>query len=56
MGGHFGLEHKMVTLIYGNLADENEKEAGTSTADVEKLLEFQIDQMQSILLWWHLLR
>lgn len=50
IGGHFGLGHKMVTLLYGDLADENHKEARISTTDVEKLLEFQIYQMQSILL------
>ena len=51
IGCHSGLGQKLVTLLYGDLKGQNQKEASVSTADVEKLLEFQIDQMQSILLW-----
>ena len=47
--GQFGSSQKIVDLLYGDLGDESPKEASVSTADVERLLEFQVDQMQSTL-------
>ena len=45
--GDFNLKHKVTRMLYGDLADADRREASVSTEDVEKLLEFQIDQMQS---------
>ena len=44
----FGLDSKVHDILYGNLRGGNSGWGEASTEDVEKLLEFQIDQMQSI--------
>ena len=41
------LGDQLTGIVYGDFADENRKEASVSTEDVEKLLEYQVDQMQS---------
>ena len=38
---------RLIDTIYGDLANECGKEASISTEDVEKLLEYQVDKMQS---------
>ncbi len=43
-----GLEDRLTEVAYGGLDDSNRKEAAISTDDVEKLLEYQVDQMQSM--------
>ena len=43
-----GLGDQLTKLAYGDLDDSDRKEAVSSTDDVEKLLEYQVDQMQSI--------
>ncbi|MCJ1230296.1 Anaphase-promoting complex subunit 5 [Toensbergia leucococca] len=40
------LGDQLTGIVYGDFADENRKEASVSTEDVEKLLEYQVDQMQ----------
>ena len=47
VNGNFNLNHDVTSILYKDLADADCKEASVSTEDVEKLLEFQIDQMQS---------
>ena len=44
---HLGFNNRLSQIMYGDLEDEGRKKAGVSTDDVEKLLEFQVDQMQS---------
>ena len=40
---------RLIDVVYGDLADEGRQEAGVSTDDVEKILEFQVNEMQSTL-------
>lgn len=47
--GHLDLRDRLTDVVYGELAHGNEHSASISTEDVEKLLEYQIDQMQSML-------
>lgn len=44
---HLDLEDRLVDVVYGELAHGAKQDASISTEDVEKLLEHQIDQMQS---------
>lgn len=46
---HFGSDDQLTSLVYGGLTDEACPEASISTDDMEKLLEYQVDQMQSVL-------
>lgn len=39
--------HRLTDVVYGGLAHGAEYDASISTEDVDKLLEYQIDQMQS---------
>ena len=39
--------HRLTDVVYGGLAHDAEYDASISTEDVDKLLEYQIDQMQS---------
>ncbi len=43
-----GLGDRLTNIAYGDLDDSNRKEAVISTDDLEKLLEYQVDQMQSM--------
>lgn len=45
--GYLGLEDRLTDIVYGDLAHGIKHDASISTEDVEKLLEHQIDQMQS---------
>ena len=45
---HLHLGDRLTEIAYGDLDDSNRKEALISTDDVEKLLEYQVDQMQSM--------
>lgn len=40
---------RMIDVVYGDLADEERQAAEVSTDDVEKVLEFQVNEMQSTL-------
>ena len=42
-----GLENRLKGILYRDLEDSSRREAIISTDDVEKLLEYQVDQMQS---------
>ncbi len=46
-GNNFGLGDWLTEVAYGDFDDSDRKEAIISTDDVEKLLEYQVDQMQS---------
>lgn len=43
-----GSEEVMKSILYGDLNNTSLKDANISTEEVEKLLEFQVDQMQSM--------
>ena len=40
---------RLIDVVYGDLAGEERQEAEVSTDDVEKILEFQVNEMQSTL-------
>lgn len=44
---HHGLSSRLTALVYSDVVDETRTEASVSVDDMEKLLEFQFDQMQS---------
>lgn len=44
---HLDLGDRLTDVVYGGLAHGAKQDASISTEDVEKLLEYQIDQMQS---------
>ena len=44
---HFSPEDRLTEVLYRDLDDSNRREAAISTDDVERLLEYQVDQMQS---------
>ena len=44
---HLGLDDRLTEILYRDLDDNNRRQAVISTNDVEKLLEYQVDQMQS---------
>lgn len=46
-GGHLSLDSPLAELVYGDIADDTRKAASVSTEEVEKLLEYQVEQMQS---------
>lgn len=41
---------ELAQVVYGNIEDDSEDEQYVSTKDVERLLEFQVGELQSILL------
>ena len=43
------LNSRLADLVYGDISDNTRKEASVSTDEVEKLLEYQVEQMQSTL-------
>lgn len=43
-----GMDGRLTGLVYGDITDEARREPSVSTDDVEKLLEYQVDQMQSM--------
>lgn len=45
---HPGMDDRLAGLVYGDITDDARKEPSISTDDVEKLLEYQVDQMQSV--------
>lgn len=45
---HFSLDDRLITLVYGDVTNEAPNEGSFSTDDIEKLLEYQVDQMQSM--------
>jgi len=47
---HIDVSHPLSQLMYGRLADEEEAGSGFSAHDVEKLIEFQVAEMQRRLL------
>ena len=46
--GDLGMEDLLTNLVYGKGDDHARKRAMVSTVDVEKLLEYQVDRMQSM--------
>ena len=45
---HLGIADRLTEAVYGELGTEASQEVGISTEDVEKLLEYQVDQLQSM--------
>ena len=45
--GDLGSNERLARILYGDLPNQNGEDASICTDDVEKLLEFQVDQMQS---------
>lgn len=45
----------LAQVVYGNMADDAEYERNVSTKDVERLLEFQIGELQSMLFFFVLM-
>ena len=45
---HLGLSDRLTEVIYGELGVEGQQRSNVSTEDVEKLLEYQVDHMQSM--------
>jgi anaphase-promoting complex subunit 5 len=45
---HLGIADRLTEAVYGELGSEASQEVSISTVDVEKLLEYQVDQMQSM--------
>ena len=45
---HLGLGDRLTEVIYGELGAEGQQGSNVSTEDVEKLLEYQVDHMQSM--------
>lgn len=43
------MDSRLTELVYYNIADDSRREPSVSTDDVEKLLEYQVDKMQSML-------
>ncbi len=46
-GSGLGWEDGLTEVVYGDLQESRVQEGSVSTDDVEKLLEFQVDEMQS---------
>lgn len=51
-----GLDGRLTELVYGDITADVRKESIVSTDDVEKLLEYQVEQMQSMPIQRHALR
>ena len=45
---HIDASHPIAQIMYGRLAAEDEEDRGLSTYDVERLLEFQVSELQSM--------
>ncbi|MCJ1370130.1 anaphase promoting complex subunit 5 [Loxospora ochrophaea] len=46
--GDLGSNERLARILYGDLPNQNGEDASICTDDVEKLLEFQVDQMQRL--------
>ena len=44
---HLGLGDRLTEVVYGDLGTDGQQGSNVSTEDVEKLLEYQVDHMQS---------
>jgi anaphase-promoting complex subunit 5 len=42
--------HPIAQILYGGLATEDDEDGGLSTYDVERLLEFQVSELQSVII------
>lgn len=43
-----GMDDRLTELVYGDITEDARKQPSVSTDDVEKLLEYQVDKMQSM--------
>ena len=46
---HIDASHPVAQIMYGKLATENGEDGGLSTYDVERLMEFQVSELQSMI-------